>query len=144
MVSKHITAKDAIEALRKVTAERGENYIDPGSIAGFCVYVNAEGGSECAVGKAFQDHLGIKFRENLAGSISTMAANLARDEEVRANFVATYFENIDDLTMTQGAEDVFRAYQRWQDGGGEYGEALDKAETAYRVVLIHEPETVEV
>src|SRR5690606_14659629 len=109
---------DAVRLLKKVVAERGDEFVykeDSG-----CFYAH-NGGPSCGVGLAL----------HMAGVPVNVLSEMDRIDQSEISNTETLdvLALLHDMTLTPTAVQVFQRFQSNQDSGLEYGAALDFALT---------------
>jgi hypothetical protein len=139
-VTVHITARSVVDELRRAVEERGADYVYPKVVYGGCMNVvkdpiTGEQQAGCIVGLVFAN-LGITLEDQVtkAGN-GTDVYEVTRSLEL--NGVVTYEK---DLDRTGGFEDstaiqLLRTVQSEQDGGWEWGKAVEWGFKRYRSEL---------
>ena len=110
-MSERLTKARALELMREVVAEYGENYVYP-TVGGVCRYVDDGGSPSCLVGHVLH-RFGVPLKD------------IERHEDSDAATVARILTN-----ATPRAQDVLREAQGHQDRGSLWGVALREAERA--------------
>jgi hypothetical protein len=131
-----IDATRAIELLRKVVAEKGEDFVYESPNCDSCVYTDEKGNPSCGVGYALY-FAGVPL-ESIA-ALDHRYTTEEQDEDgeyFTQNYVTPESAHqlpveLENAEVTPFAAEVFVAFQSLQDGGKTYATSLARAESVY-------------
>ncbi len=123
-----ITATTALHALTKVVGAEDPDFVYTAPVDGSCRYTR-DGQGSCGVGRALLA-LGVPFQEVFAldyfSAYSLPPVDL-QDDDTKAHPIAARAMGLTSAHLTEGAREVFQAFQTRQDNFKPWGEALNNA-----------------